>query len=211
MNLFKLYLAKVAKLFVTYRMRTTRIFIVLMVFLILFSKPAILPNAFWGVFFDWVGYFLIITACLGRVFSAAFICGTKNEKLSTQGPFSLVRNPLYVFSFLGTIGVGLLSGHVIIFFMLVGVFFFYYPEVVEDEEQFLLNHFGDQYEAYCREVPRWIPRQWKLDLPETITVYSRLLLKTIIDSSLFFLVFPFVESVELLHETHILPTLFSLY
>jgi protein-S-isoprenylcysteine O-methyltransferase Ste14 len=211
MNCLKSYSDKMTGLFVHQRMRSTRVILALVIFLALFTKPAFANNTFWVIFSAWVGYFLIIFACLGRVFSAAFICGTKNEKLSMQGPFSIVRNPLYVFSFIGTLGFGLLSGHIIIFIILLGTFFLYYPDIVNSEENFLLGQFGEQYQAYQREVPRWFPREWKMDIPETITVYPALLLKTIRDSSLFFLIFPIVESIELMHRTGFLPTLFSLY
>ncbi len=211
LNCLKTYSDKFTALFVKHRMRSTRILLTLVVLLILFTSPVIRPNTFWELIFDWVGYFLIIAACFGRVFSAAFICGTKNEQLSMQGPFSIVRNPLYVFSFLGTVGVGLLSGHVIIFALLLGAFFLYYPDVVKSEEEFLLGHFGEQYEAYQREVPRWIPKNFTMDMPETFPVYPRLLLVTIRDSSLFFLVFPFVETVEMMHKSGLLPTLFPLF
>lgn len=211
MNFITAYLSKLATYFVQYRMRSTRILLTLVILLMLFTHPVFNPNHFFEHICDWTGYFFIIIACLGRAFSAAFICGTKNEQLSTQGPFSMVRNPLYVFSYFGTVGVGLLSGHVIIFLMLLALFFTYYPEVVKHEEAFLSEKFGAEYEAYCHAVPRWVPRQWSLKLPETITVYPALLLKTMVDSSLFFLVFPLVESIETLQKIGFLPTFFPLY
>lgn len=207
----KLYFSKITALLVKYRMRSKRVIIALVVLLILFTKPAIEPGTVYEIIFDWLGYFLIILACLGRIFSSVFICGRKNEKLSTQGFFSIVRNPLYVFSFFGTMGIGLLSGYITIFALFLVIFCLYYPAVVKDEEVFLAKKFGKEYKAYQQDVPRWFPRQWKLNLPETTVVYPRLLLQTILDASLFFLVFPIVESIELLHKTGLIPTFFSLY
>lgn len=179
--------------------------------LVLFSRPVIHSGTTFEIVADWIGYFLTIIACLGRVFSSLFIVGTKNAKISTDGPFSLVRNPLYVFSFFGIVGAGLLLGHVIIFLMLLVIFFTYYPGVVKSEENYLLGKFGADYEAYCQKVPRWFPSHWKIVIPETITIYPWLVLITIRDSSLFFLVFPLVETIEILHKNNVLPTLFPLY
>ena len=202
---------KITHCFVVHRMKTKRVLMLLIAFLILFTSPVIKPSSFWELTFDWISYFLIIIACLGRVFSAVFICGTKNEKLSTQGPFSIVRNPLYVFSFIGTIGFGLFSGHLVILGLLLMLHFMYYPEIVKSEEDFLLKKFGSAYEDYQRRVPRWFPRTLKMQIPETTEIYPRIILKNLLDSSLFFLIFPLVEMVEVLQAHHVLPALFSLY
>lgn len=206
MNTFK----PVVSLFVKHRMRTTRVLLVFIALLVLFTTTVIQVDSFWGILFDWVGYFLIVLACLGRVFSGAFICGTKNHKLSTQGPFSIVRNPLYVFSFFGAVGLGFLSGHLTILLLVVMIYLTYYPEVVKKEEIFLSQKFGKEYEDYMKNVPRWIPRQLKLNLPTTFTVYPSLLLKTILDSSLFFIIFPLMAIVNILHSNHVIMTFFPL-
>lgn len=211
MNFLKLYWSKLIASLVTHRMKSKRILFVVVAFLILFTEPKISCDTFWEIIFDWTGYTLIVFACFGRAFSSVFICGRKNEELSTKGPFSLVRNPLYVFSFIGTVGVGFLTGYITFFVLFVGLFLFYYPSVVKSEEKFLQKKFGDAYTQYKHDVPRWIPKHWKWDLPETIIVYPTLLLQTMRDAAVFFLVFPLMESIEVLHETGALPTLFSLY
>lgn len=205
------YYSKTMAFLVKNRMRSTRYLIGMVVFLMLFTAPVIEPDAFWGILFDWIGYTFIVLACFGRTFSGVFIGGTKNEKLSTEGPFSVVRNPLYVFSFFGVLGAGFLTNQFGLFILLMGIFFIYYPEVVKHEEKFLSKKFGQEYANYCRDVPRWFPKQWNMPLPETMTVYPGRLLKTMQDASLFFLMFPFVETVEALHAAHWLPVLFHLF
>ena len=51
------------------------------------------------------GFAAVMTAVLGRVWCALYIAGRKNAELCQDGPYSFVRNPLYVFSFVGAVGV----------------------------------------------------------------------------------------------------------
>jgi protein-S-isoprenylcysteine O-methyltransferase Ste14 len=48
--------------------------------------------------FEYVGYALVIVCVVGRIWCSAYVGGYKNTKLIDTGPFSIVRNPLYVFS-----------------------------------------------------------------------------------------------------------------
>ena len=195
---------------IQHRMKSTRVLIGMITLLMLFTRPWLLTGRLLETFLDWTGYFLVLFACLGRIFSSVFICGTKNEKLSTQGPFSMVRNPLYVFSFFAVLGAGFLSGRLIILVLLLWLFFLYYPGVVAHEETYLRQTFGDLYETYQNKVPRWFPRTLKMDLPEVIPMYPRLLLQTMRDTSLFFLIFPMTEVIERLHDLGMLPMFFPL-
>jgi protein-S-isoprenylcysteine O-methyltransferase Ste14 len=52
---------------------------------------------------------LIGLAALGRLYATAFLGGFKNQKLVTEGPFSVMRNPLYFFSFVGVCGMNMLQ------------------------------------------------------------------------------------------------------
>ncbi|MGH2570191.1 MAG: methyltransferase family protein, partial [bacterium] len=92
------------------------------------------------------------------------------EDLVTGGLFAHSRNPLYVGNiaiFLGLLAIvnstlGWLAG--------VPAVLVAYWALVLAEEEFLRNKFGEPYEAYCRDVPRFIP-SWK-GLPTTIRSMS---------------------------------------
>ena len=84
---------------------------------------------------------------------------SRNVKaLVTHGPFAWSRNPLYNGNFLIWLGFAIGSG--IWWFPLVAAVLFAveYHFIVAYEEGVLESIFGDQYLAYKRQTPRWIPR-----------------------------------------------------
>ncbi|MGA8744205.1 MAG: isoprenylcysteine carboxylmethyltransferase family protein [Terracidiphilus sp.] len=81
----------------------------------------------------------------------------KNRELTQTGPYAYTRNPLYLGSILIAAGfaVALLSWPVAA--MLAAMFLIIYVPVIASEERFLRSNFAD-FDAYCRRVPRLIPR-----------------------------------------------------
>jgi len=79
------------------------------------------------------------------------------EKLVTEGIFNHCRNPLYVGNILMLLGVGILANSLIYVGILIPLFLFIYQAIVLAEENFLRNKFGEQFNAYCRRVNRWVP------------------------------------------------------
>ena len=81
------------------------------------------------------------------------------ENLVVGGPFRWIRNPGYVAVVALVIGQALVfgSGAVLAYAAILAIGFHLF--VVLYEEPTLRRQFGEQYDAYCREVPRWIPRR----------------------------------------------------
>ena len=113
-----------------------------------------------------LGLILIVFGELFRVYSVAFI-GTVSrtrshstgQKLITSGPFSYMRNPLYVGNFGITAGVALFGGVIWIFVATVLLFAVQYYFIVRFEEDLLLERFGEEYAEFMRSTPRWVPAQ----------------------------------------------------
>jgi protein-S-isoprenylcysteine O-methyltransferase Ste14 len=59
---------------------------------------------------QWSGLLLILICILGRTWTTLYIGGLKRRTLVTKGPYSVVRNPLYLFTLLGATDVGAHSG-----------------------------------------------------------------------------------------------------
>ena len=196
------------------RMPATRVLIFIIAVFILFAKPIIAEDSPIHEFMDWAGYGLIIICVLGRCFCALFIGGRKNDTLVVDGIYSVVRNPLYVFSFIGTVGIGLQTGIFTLCLALITLFIVYYPHVVSKEENFLLARFGTPYQEYLDTVHAWVPNFSKLSYlvqGNVSNVNLRVFLKTTFDAALFFLAFPVLELLEYLHVTGAIPTYFALY
>lgn len=79
--------------------------------------------------------------------------------LTRTGPYSLLRNPIYVSNTLMGIGLTVVSRiwwMVPITLLWCAVIF---SIVVREEEQRISKVFGPPYSAYLKEAPRWIPRR----------------------------------------------------
>lgn len=85
----------------------------------------------------------------------------KGHELITQGPYGVVRNPIY----LGMFGLILStclaysrwwSGLAAVVLFLIGNHI-----RIRTEEQLLRETFGDQFYEYARRVPAFIPRPWR--------------------------------------------------
>lgn len=80
------------------------------------------------------------------------------EDLVTDGIYGHTRNPMYLGNLLILAGIAVASNSWICLVAAVALFAFAYAAVVAAEEQYLLGKFGPAYAAYCRDVPRWVPR-----------------------------------------------------
>ncbi len=154
-----------------------------------------------------LGLSLILLCIFGRTWCTLYIGGHKKRELITAGPYSLVRNPLYFFTFVGTAGLGLLAGSLVLacaFFLLsVAVF----TPVVRAEETFLAQAFGDEFRRYAARTPRFWPRLSHWNDAEELRVRPTLVVRTFADASLFLLAVPLLWLRELAHASGWLPTL----
>jgi protein-S-isoprenylcysteine O-methyltransferase Ste14 len=78
--------------------------------------------------------------------------------LVITGLFRYVRNPMYVAVVALIFGQGLLFGSVRILEYDIAVWIGFYLFVLIYEEPTLRRTFGAEYEEFCANVPRWIPR-----------------------------------------------------
>lgn len=98
---------------------------------------------------------LVLPGLWLRGYAAGYV--KKNRELTMTGPYAYTRNPLYLGSMLMAAGfaVALLSWPVALV-LAVGFAAIYVP-VIASEERFLRATFPE-FDAYCRRVPRLIPR-----------------------------------------------------
>jgi protein-S-isoprenylcysteine O-methyltransferase Ste14 len=81
------------------------------------------------------------------------------RRLVVQGPYRVVRNPMYIGAGLTLAGAALfyrsfaLLGYLSLLFLVTHLF------VVAYEEPTLRRTFGEDYQAYCEKAGRWWPRR----------------------------------------------------
>ena len=79
--------------------------------------------------------------------------------LITTGPFSYVRNPLYLGNMLMYFGIGIMSNALMPWLPWIALlyFLFQYSLIVNLEEEYLMRTFGNDFVRYSKEVPRFAP------------------------------------------------------
>jgi protein-S-isoprenylcysteine O-methyltransferase Ste14 len=98
---------------------------------------------------------LVVPGLWLRGYAAGYV--KKNRELTQTGPYAHTRNPLYLGSALMAAGFALaLLSWPVALVLAVGFLAIYIP-VIASEERFLRSTFPE-FDAYCRRVPRLIPR-----------------------------------------------------
>lgn len=94
--------------------------------------------------------------------------GVGGTYLVTQGPYSVVRNPLYIGNILIYSGIGIMSMSLFPYLQIFALlfFFFQYYCIILAEEDFLAGKFGDTFSKYKNSVNRFFPR--KNNIPDEI-------------------------------------------
>jgi protein-S-isoprenylcysteine O-methyltransferase Ste14 len=159
---------------------------------------------------EWLGIVLIVACILGRTWSSLYIGGRKIEEFVQTGPYSVMRNPLYFFSFLGAAGIGMQVGSVVLGLICAVLAWLVFYVVVRQEEQVLETRYGPAYRDYLARVPRFLPKPslWR-DEP-TLTIRPPRVLMTFADALVFLLAVPLAELFEHLQETGVIPVLLRL-
>jgi protein-S-isoprenylcysteine O-methyltransferase Ste14 len=79
-----------------------------------------------------------------------------NRKLVTAGPFKFSRNPIYLGLVIVTLGIAFWVGTWLMFLVPVATFATLNWVHIPFEEAKMRNQFGEAFDAYAREVRRWI-------------------------------------------------------
>ncbi len=192
------------------RINHTRFYIGLLVILTLSCGARLSEHLTLFKLLQWSGYALVIFGVFIRVYCSVYIGGRKNDDLVMDGPFSIVRNPLYVGSFIATVGIGLQSGSFLLMALLVLGFVVYYPIVVRREEAFLTQRFGQPYTDYMTRTPRFLPKPALWQSPREIMCQPYRVFRTMLDGAMFFLPLPVLDALRLAQLKGLLPTLLLL-
>lgn len=131
--------------------------------------PVLLLGVFWFSYSPTelnitLGIIFVVLGELGRIWCVSYAGGITRTRtgdlnqLITSGPFSFVRNPIYISNIIMysasafLLGVPALVPWAIIYFVLE------YTFIIAYEEALLIKVFGDEYIQYTDKVNRWLPR-----------------------------------------------------
>jgi protein-S-isoprenylcysteine O-methyltransferase Ste14 len=98
---------------------------------------------------------LVVPGLWLRGYAAGYV--KKNRELTTTGPYAHVRNPLYLGSILIAAGFAVALESWVVASAMAAMFVAIYVPVIAGEERYLRASFPG-FDAYCRQVPRLIPR-----------------------------------------------------
>jgi len=172
----------------------------------LFIRPYFAEAALAG-FLEQTGVMLVIACVLGRCWAMLYIGGNKNGRLTTTGPYSLCRNPLYVFSTMGVAGCGLMIQSLVYTVLLTSVAFAILFQTARNEEGYLADKFPEDYASYRRRTPRFVPVSFRtFQTPSSVQVDVSSLRRCFWDATFFILTIPALELVEWLHEVDAVAT-----
>lgn len=157
-----------------------------------------------------VGLGLILLAIAGRTWCSLYIAGRKKETIVDVGPYSVCRNPLYLFSFIGAAGAGAQFGSFAAALAALVATVVVFTIVVRQEERFLAQKFGEPYLAYKARVPRFIPNLKLWRHVRTLEVRPGMVMRTFADACVFLAAIPAAEAIEWLQDAGVLPTLWLL-
>ena len=142
------------------------------------------------------GLAMIGICIVGRAWCSLYIGGRKKAEIVDRGPYSISRNPLYVFSFIGAFGMGAQTGSVTMALLFTVIAFAVFYATVRREEEWLTSMFGANYITYLARTPRFWPNFRKWQDQETLEVRPVFFLTTLRDGLAFLLAVPLFEALE---------------
>lgn len=122
--------------------------------LVLVPLYAVLARPVTPLFY--VGATFAVLGIVVRLYASGHI--VKNKELATDGPYSLVRHPLYTGNLLMLIGFALANGCWWSPIVALAFWWFYYPPAIEYEDRKLRKLFGEKCASWQRTIPAVVPR-----------------------------------------------------
>lgn len=193
-----------------YRITATRVLAGFLAVLLLLTDNYWTQHRFIEVLFETFGLCFATVGAFGRLWASVYISGYKVKKLAKEGPYSIVRNPLYLFSLIGAVGIALASESLLITAIVIMAFLLYYPFVVAREENRLAAKHGEGYEEYARRTPRFIPKLSLYQEPKTYVINVPKHRQALLDATFFIWIYVALQLINHAHEAGLLPILFRI-
>lgn len=177
---------------------------------LLFGQSMFAPETVMHEVIEMIGIVLIILGIAGRLWSTLYIGGRKSAEVVSEGPYSVTRNPLYLFSSLAAAGVGAQMGSITVALGFAVICAIAFHIVILREERYLSAKLGADYQAYLLRVPRFFPKPSLYHEGKPQGFQAKRLLSTLLDGLVFLVAMPFFEVIEVAQTSGTLPVLFKM-
>ena len=180
---------------------------------IIFSAPKLI---YLQDLFNIIGIFLLFVGILGRLYATLYIGGMKNSgsdgnSFISDGIYSVCRNPLYFFSFVGLLGILFLKGQLILVILGAALFLLIYRFTILGEEKFLSDKFGDSYKEFLKNTPRFFPNFSRFKYSERLEIRPFFLHKEAKRAFVWLFAALFIYVISILQNLGFLPILITIY
>lgn len=164
------------------------------------------------------GFCLMMIGIMGRLYATLYIGGMKNvgndgNSFIKEGVYGICRNPLYLFSFIGFVGLLLIKAQ--LSFLIVGIiaYLLAYRVTIRDEEKYLEGRYGENYRQFLKDVPRFFPdsRIKHFTYPEKLTIFVHFYHVEMKRAFVWMGMATLIYVISLLHTLGILPYLISVF
>lgn len=132
--------------------------------ILLVAKPT--PRSFL------IGLPFVLVGEMIRIWASGYL--SKMSSLITAGPFAICRNPLYIGSFLISLGYFLMCNQPIVWVAGPILFWLFHGGAISYEEKMLADKFGDEFNDYCKSIPRLI------SLPRSLSGHGEFSFKQVV-------------------------------
>ncbi len=182
----------------------------ILIFLLVFVQPREADTLVKEIL-KMAGLFLVFAGALGRILCTLYIGGRKNRELCQSGIYGMCRNPLYFFSFLGFVGICLVSKNLTLAAGAAGLFLILYRAVIRSEEKKLLGIFPEEFPVYERNVPRFWPRRFSFKDTQVLQVKTEIFISSLSEVLWFLMALIVLEGLAILRAHGMIHHFFSWY
>ncbi|MFO0788411.1 MAG: isoprenylcysteine carboxylmethyltransferase family protein [Pirellulales bacterium] len=158
-----------------------------------------------------VGISLAAIGATGRAWATTYISGQKMHSLVITGPYSLCRNPLYLFNTFIAVGIGFCTETFTMPLVLgLSISVLHYFQI-QDEERRLQVKFGSDFTTYRSLVPAFLPRTFNCLEPNELVISPRVMKRGLFGIGFLLCLIGAIEALQGLHQSGLLPTLYRIY
>ena len=180
---------------------------ILLLIWVIFSGSKL--SDFQGVF-NVIGLLLLSIGLLGRLYATLYIGGMKNtgndgNSFVCDGIYRVCRNPLYFFSFVALLGLLSLKGQILLLIIGGVGFLLIYRFTILGEEKYLSQKFGESYQQFLKDTPRFFPDFSKFKYEDKLEIRLFYLHKELKSVLIWVIAAIFIYAVSILQILDVIP------